>query len=57
MCCFCRPVKVVSSTAIFACRASPGGQILAYKMDLEASEDLAMILPLPVPRVPPRTPC
>jgi hypothetical protein len=49
MCCFSRPVKVVSSTAIFARRASPGRQLLAYKMDLEASEDLAMILPLPVP--------
>jgi hypothetical protein len=49
MCCFSRPIKHVSSTAIFARMASPGRQLLAYKMELAASSDLAMILPLPVP--------
>lgn len=49
MCCFSRPVRSVSATNIFARGAPDGRQYLAYSMTLSASEDLAMILPLPVP--------
>lgn len=49
MCCFSRPVKYVASTSIFARVAAPGRQILVYSMTVGASEDTAMILPLPVP--------
>lgn len=48
MCCFSRPVKV-SGTQIFARRASPKSQYLVYSMKVAAKDDLAMILPLPVP--------
>lgn len=49
MCCFSRPVKVVSSTRIVA-RALPGDrQALVYGMSLRLDEDLAMVLPIPVP--------
>lgn len=52
MCCFSRPVKLVAKTKIFA-RAEPDGrQVLAYAMDVELAEDLAMVLPLPVPPSP-----
>lgn len=49
MCCFSRPIYSVSSTNIFAREAPDGRQYLAYSMTLSAPEDLAMILPLPVP--------
>jgi hypothetical protein len=53
VCCFSRPVKHVSQTQLFA-RASTGNrQLLAYSMSFAAREDLAMILPLPVPPAPP----
>jgi hypothetical protein len=48
MCCFSRPVEHVSGTSIFA-RALDGVQTLAYSMRVGVPEDLAMILPLPVP--------
>lgn len=48
MCCFSRPVELVSETKIFA-RASGGRQLLVYEMRLHMDQDLAMILPLPVP--------
>jgi hypothetical protein len=52
MCCFSRPVKLVADTRIFV-RASEGaGQVLVYQMEFEAAEDLAMVLPLPVPPRP-----
>ncbi len=48
MCCFSRPVKHVSQTHIYA-RSLPGGhQVLVYSMNVGISEELAMILPLPV---------
>lgn len=62
MCCFsiARPVgfferwfppKVnVSATNIFARLTAPGVQALAYGMNLDASAEVAMILPLPVAR-------
>jgi hypothetical protein len=49
MCCFSRPVESVSATSIFARSVEKGRQILVYAMTLSAKEDLAMVLPLPVP--------
>ena len=49
MCCFSRPVKSVTGTNIFARSSSEGRQLLAYQATLEASEALAMVLPLPTP--------
>ncbi len=49
MCCFSRPVISVSQTRIFARSAEQGRQLLIYQMALNANQDLAMILPLPVP--------
>lgn len=48
MCCFSRPVESVSSTNIFVRDAGAGRQFLVYSMNYLASEDLAMVLPLPV---------
>lgn len=48
MCCFSRPVESVSSTNIFARDAGAGRQFLVYSMSYQASEELAMVLPLPV---------
>lgn len=53
MCCFSAPVKHVSDTSIFVRNAGGARQFLVYGMSFVASEDLAMVLPLPVP---PRTP-
>jgi hypothetical protein len=50
MCCFSRPVKEVSGTSIFARSSDKGRQFVVYSMTIEAGEDLAMILPLPVPK-------
>lgn len=49
MCCFSRPVTSISATKIFARAAGSGRQFLAYSMVYQAGEDLAMVLPLPVP--------
>ena len=49
MCCFSRPVKSVTGTNIFARSSTKERQFLVYEMKLSADEDLAMILPLPVP--------
>jgi hypothetical protein len=48
MCCFTRPVTSVNATKIFARVTDTYHQLLVYSMKLEASEDLAMVLPLPV---------
>ncbi len=53
MCCFSQPVKRVSGTRIFSRSASEGRQFLVYSMSLASAGDLAMLLPLPVPRRPP----
>src|SRR5205809_7924260 len=50
MCCFSRPVDRVANTNIFARSAKEGWQFLVYSMTLSAKEDLAMILPIPVPK-------
>jgi hypothetical protein len=49
MCCFSQPVPHVSATSIFARVLPDGRQALAYEMSVEVPEDLAMVLPLPVP--------
>src|SRR5256885_9083912 len=48
MCCFSKPVISVSGTNIFARPEADGRQLLVYSMTIDAKEDLAMILPLPV---------
>ncbi len=48
MCCFSQPVISVSATNIFARAGEGERQFLVYSMSLNAKEDLAMILPLPV---------
>ena len=48
MCCFSRPVNFVSGTGIFARTDRGNRQFLVYSMVLNAKEDLAMVLPLPV---------
>lgn len=50
MCCFSRPVADVSTTRIFARGSKNGHQFLAYSMQLSAKEEVAMILPIPVPK-------
>jgi hypothetical protein len=50
MCCFSRPVVSVTDTNIFARSAKDGRQYLVYGMKMDAKEELAMILPLPVPK-------
>src|SRR5258708_7282967 len=50
MCCFSRPVERVANTNIFARSSKEGRQFLVYSMMLSAKEDLAMILPIPVPK-------
>jgi len=50
MCCFSGRVESVTNTNIFARSAENGRQFLVYAMTMSAKEDLAMILPLPVPK-------
>ena len=50
MCCFTRPVESVTDTRIFARESRAMMQFLVYEMKFSAAEDLAMILPIPVPR-------
>jgi hypothetical protein len=51
MCCFSRPVKDVSATKIFARWVGEAGdglrQCVVYQMNYKASEELAMVLPIP----------
>ena len=49
MCCFSQAVESVTNTNLFARSAEKGRQFLVYSMTLSSKEDLAMILPLPVP--------
>lgn len=48
MCCFSRPVRSVTETTIFSRLDGQGRQFVAYAMRLDAPENLAMILPVPV---------
>jgi|GEM_PF-523873 len=49
MCCFSLPVRMVSKTRIFARPLERGRQLLVYGMTVDIPEDLAMVLPIPVP--------
>lgn len=48
MCCFSRPVISVCATNIFARPDASGRQFLVYSMTVNAAQELAMVLPLPV---------
>ncbi|MEO7095358.1 MAG: hypothetical protein ABI175_19030 [Polyangiales bacterium] len=48
MCCFSQQVEV-SQTQIFARMGARGRQLLAYQMQFESSDPVAMVLPLPTP--------
>ncbi len=48
MCCFTGPVHHVSDTNIFARLDGQGRQGLAYQMRFASSQEVAMVLPLPV---------
>src|SRR5262249_50959431 len=50
MCCFSRPVDKVADTHIFARAGKDNKQFLVYSMYIKASEDLAMVLPIPTPK-------
>lgn len=50
MCIFTGSVRDVSSTAIFARSTDLNRQVLVYSMALVTNRDIAMVLPLPVPR-------
>src|SRR5262245_11392401 len=50
MCCFSRDVKLVADTNIFARASKDNRQYLVYSMRIDAGEELAMILPIPVPK-------
>src|SRR4051794_9461902 len=50
MCCFSKAVEKVADTSIFARAGKDGRQFLVYSMFLKAKDELAMILPLPVPK-------
>src|SRR3982751_1357545 len=49
MCCFSGRVRAVADTSIFARASSGGRQFLVYSMRVDADEEMAMILPIPVP--------
>ncbi len=53
MCIFSGTVSSVANTRIFARSSAGGRQFLVYSMQYEAGSDLAMILPLPTPPLPP----
>jgi hypothetical protein len=49
MCMFSREVRNVADTRMFGRLIDGSEQVLVYQMALQAGEDLAMVLPLPVP--------
>lgn len=53
MCCFSGAVEHVADTSIFARAIDQGRQILVYAMTISTRNDVAMILPLPVPPASP----
>jgi hypothetical protein len=54
MCCFSQQVEV-SQTRIFARMGAGGRQLLAYQMQFESLDPVAMVLPLPTPPRSPET--
>jgi hypothetical protein len=53
MCIFSARVSYVANTSIFARSSIGGKQFLVYSMRYQADSELAMILPLPTPPLPP----
>lgn len=53
MCIFSNEVESVSKTEIFAKLSGTDKQFLVYRMNYEANQELAMILPLPTPAMSP----
>ena len=49
MCCFTGPIIKVSTTSIFAREGEGNQQYLAYALQLNSANEVAMVLPLPVP--------
>lgn len=49
MCIFTQSILLVEETKIFARWMENGRQALVYSMNIQAKQDLAMVLPLPVP--------
>jgi hypothetical protein len=50
MCCFTGVVEWVAATKIYARPSAGGRQILVYSMSVDFKDELAMVLPLPVPK-------
>lgn len=50
MCCFSGPIHRVANTNIFARKSKKGHQFLVYSMTLDTPADVAMVLPIPVPK-------
>lgn len=50
MCCIMPRVEYVADTCIFARFVEKGEQVLVYSMKMGATDDVAMILPIPVAR-------
>jgi hypothetical protein len=48
MCCFTGKVEEVKNTRIFARLGEHGNQVLIYQMSVNAPQDLAMVLPIPI---------
>ncbi|MCB1279157.1 MAG: hypothetical protein KDL09_21410 [Prosthecobacter sp.] len=48
MCCFTGKVEEVKNTRIFARLRTDGHQVLIYQMSVNAPQDLAMVLPIPI---------
>lgn len=48
MCCFSQKVEEVKNTRIFARVGEKGNQVLVYQMAIQADEEVAMVLPIPV---------
>jgi hypothetical protein len=48
MCCFTGKVEEVKNTRIFARLGEHGNQVIIYQMSVNAPQDLAMVLPIPV---------
>jgi len=48
MCCFSGKVNKVSETSIFCRMGAKGNQVVIYSMLLDAADDVAMVLPVPV---------
>jgi hypothetical protein len=50
MCCFTGVVQSVTATKIFVRPRRDGSQFIVYSMSVDAKNELAMVLPIPVPK-------